>query len=131
MGVTLVAASGDDGANPRDARETTGFIGASACGYMPVFPTSCPYVTSVGATSGPEMGTTEVTCSSADGSVITGGGGFSTHYSRPSFQDSVVPSYLTSKAGTDEDPVAGYNAAGRGYPDISAAGLNPNTNSNP
>jgi hypothetical protein len=46
-----------------------------------------------------------------------------TYWDRPSFQDSVVPSYLTSKAGTDEDPVAGYNAAGRGFPDVSAAGM--------
>ena len=41
-GVTLVAASGDDGAND----------GATVkCGYTPSFPASCPYFTAVGATN--------------------------------------------------------------------------------
>lgn len=47
MGVTLVAASGDDGAIPRRVRTS----GQSACGYAILFPASCPYVTSVGGTS--------------------------------------------------------------------------------
>ena len=46
MGVTLVAASGDDGAISRRARITP-----STCFYAPNFPASSPYVTAVGATS--------------------------------------------------------------------------------
>ena len=45
MGVTLVAASGDDGAISRRAR-----IAPSTCFYAPNFPASSPYVTAVGAT---------------------------------------------------------------------------------
>ena len=45
MGVTLVAASGDDGAISRRARITP-----STCFYAPNFPASSPYVTAVGAT---------------------------------------------------------------------------------
>ena len=47
MGVTILVASGDDGANSRTVR--TG--GTSMCGYSPSFPASCPFVTAVGATS--------------------------------------------------------------------------------
>ena len=45
-GVTLVAASGDDGANSWRAQGTP-----ANCGYAPLFPSVCPYVLSVGATS--------------------------------------------------------------------------------
>ena len=45
MGVTIVAATGDDGAVGLDA----GYHGD--CGYAAVFPASNPYVTAVGATS--------------------------------------------------------------------------------
>lgn len=47
MGVTIVAASGDDGAISRRVR----INGASMCGYATLFPASSPYVTSVGGTS--------------------------------------------------------------------------------
>ena len=47
-GVTIIAASGDSGAS--NAR------GDSTCGYNPIFPASSIYVTSVGATQGPEWG---------------------------------------------------------------------------
>ena len=48
MGVTVVVATGDDGANSPEVRSSS--YGTSACGYSPVFPASSPYVTSVGAT---------------------------------------------------------------------------------
>ena len=45
MGVSILVAAGDDGAAPHTARRN-----AAQCKYMPMFPTSCPYVISVGAT---------------------------------------------------------------------------------
>lgn len=45
MGVTIVASSGDDGANSWNARGNV-----ANCGYTAIFPASNPYVTSVGAT---------------------------------------------------------------------------------
>ena len=45
MGVTILVASGDDGAAPQVARRDI-----TKCRYMPSYPTSCPYVISVGAT---------------------------------------------------------------------------------
>ena len=50
MGVTIVAYSGDDGANSEAARGNP-----SNCGYAPSFPASSQYVLAVGATSGPGM----------------------------------------------------------------------------
>jgi tripeptidyl-peptidase-1 len=44
-GVTLVVASGDDGAAGLDAREDV-----MRCGFFPQFPATSPYVTSIGAT---------------------------------------------------------------------------------
>jgi tripeptidyl-peptidase I len=45
MGVTIVVASGDDGANSYTAR-----TGLAGCGYQPEWPCSSPYVVSVGGT---------------------------------------------------------------------------------
>jgi tripeptidyl-peptidase-1 len=127
-GVTIVAASGDDGANSRSVRAGMG----GSCGYAPGFPASSPYVTSVGATQGVEstsagvFNRAEITCSSNTKGIITSGGGFSNVYMRTadaSFQNTVVSNYLLTVAGTAQAPVAGFNTQGRGYPDISAAGL--------
>jgi hypothetical protein len=53
---------------------------------------------------------------SQDNGIITTGGGFSTYYSRPSWQSDAVTSYF---AGLSTSPAAGYNVNGRGYPDVS------------
>jgi tripeptidyl-peptidase I len=47
MGVTIIAGSGDDGANSRLVRGSQ----TTQCGYVASFPASHPYVTAVGATS--------------------------------------------------------------------------------
>ena len=56
------------------------------------------------------------------GGLITTGGGFSSYYPRPSWQDTAVSSYFTS-LGSNQ-PYPGYNAGGRGYPDVSLLGVN-------
>jgi tripeptidyl-peptidase-1 len=82
---------------------------------------------------GPEHRTAEVVCQSDKGGIITSGGGFSTVYPRPAWQRGSVQPYLDSlgvgAAGQGGvpgrgAPVLGYNAAGRGYPDVSALALN-------
>jgi tripeptidyl-peptidase I len=47
MGVTILVASGDDGANSNLVRKGKSFL----CGYQPDFPSVSPYLTAVGATS--------------------------------------------------------------------------------
>jgi tripeptidyl-peptidase I len=44
-GVTIIVASGDDGVSSPYARSNP-----TQCGYVPSWPASCPYITSVGAT---------------------------------------------------------------------------------
>ena len=73
MGTTIVAASGNDG--------VLGYLynNGYECDYFAQFPASCPYVTAVGGTIGPESDSSEIACiSNADSNVlITSGGGFS------------------------------------------------------
>lgn len=77
--------------------------------FVPTFPAGCPFITSVGATTGvsPEIG------------ANFSSGGFSSLFLRPNYQLSAVSGYLTDIGALN----AGlFNRAGRGYPDISAQG---------
>ncbi|KAJ6568768.1 family S53 protease-like protein [Mycena capillaripes] len=76
-----------------------------------MWPDSCPYVTTVGATHefGPEV------------AANLSGGGFSNGFPRPLWQDAAVGAYLDTLG----DEYSGlYNASGRGVPDVSAQGVN-------
>ena len=53
--------------------------------------------------------------------MITSGGGFSTYYTAPSFQESMIKNYFIEVTNADQVPYHGYGS-GRGYPDISIAG---------
>eukprot|EP01042_Synura_sphagnicola_P003220 gene3220-biopygen3474 len=119
-GVTIIVASGDDGA--------PGFRGSTyssprTCAYDPSFPASSPYVVAVGATRGPEVFNAEVACQSDLGGVITSGGGFSNFNPMPSWQKSVVSGYFNTVKGTSSQPVSGYNATGRAIPDLAVVGF--------
>jgi len=118
QGVSIFVSSGDDGVANFQARKNP-----KKCGYNPSFPASSPYVTAVGATQGPESGVEEVACTSNGGGVITTGGGFSTIFSAPKYQQSAVAGYFAGLA-SNQQPAAGYVATGRGYPDVSMAGYN-------
>ncbi len=119
QGVTVLVASGDDGVATKASQGVV-------CGYYPDFPASCPYVTAVGATQGPESGGVEVACQSDHGAVITSGGGFSGVFATPSWQVSAVTGYFNRVAAATPSmlPSDGYNPHGRGYPDISLLGYN-------
>lgn len=86
-GLTVFVSSGDDGVAGFEARGSP-----SKCGFVPQYPgailllyhlvsdyslANSPYLTTVGATMGPENGGPEVVCQSDKGSIITSGGGFS------------------------------------------------------
>ncbi len=118
QGVTITVSSGDDGVANFQARTNP-----KKCAYNPSFPASSPYVLAVGATQGPESGTTEIACTSDQGGVITTGGGFSTIFAAPSYQSSAISGYF-SGLSSSQQPAAGYVATGRGYPDVSMAGYN-------
>jgi tripeptidyl-peptidase-1 len=120
MGVTLIVSAGNDGAPSSRINGKP-----SICAYTPLFPASSPYVLTVGATQGPEVGSSEVTAQrSSDGTSVpfTTGGGFSLRNPRPAWQNNAVSSYITTVRGTTNQPSIGYSTSGRGYPDISAMG---------
>jgi tripeptidyl-peptidase-1 len=116
-GISLAFGSGDSGVGTdgtclsNDGKDTSTFL--------PTFPASCPYITSVGATKLiPEIVATD----SRNGFVS--GGGFSQYFERPKYQDAVVSAYVKS-LGSQFDGL--YNKSGRGYPDITAQGYHFST----
>jgi tripeptidyl-peptidase I len=111
-GVSLFFGSGDSGVGTDG--NCVSNDGTNSSTFLAMFPTSCPYITSVGGTKF----IPEIVATDARNGYVSGGG-FSRYFSRPSYQDSVVPDYVES-LGTQ---FAGlYNASGRGYPDIAAQG---------
>eukprot|EP01132_Coremiostelium_polycephalum_P003184 gene3184-3988_t len=138
-GVTLLAASGDQGA-PGDGNP---YCEKAKDPISTIFPGASPYVTSVGATmlAAPSeedieqsvsdapvcstkkcaTSTTEVVCTYPE-ALITSGGGFSNYSPMPSWQSSVVNTYL--KSGVVLPSSNFFNSSNRGFPDISALGHN-------
>ena len=99
QGLTVLFASGDEGAKPDG-----GTLGTE-------FPASDPNVLSVGANTLVLSGCSTTTCSgygSESGAVISGGG-ISGYFSEPSWQTATIGS-----------------KGGRGVPDVSMLGYNPN-----
>lgn len=141
MGVTLVASSGDSGANVQTQS------GASDCSpgtLIPDWPATSPYVLAVGATApagspaqlanpatpicqSPPSGYAclnpqpETACSAGSGNVITSGGGFSLFSPMPAWQRSAVNRYLTAHSAA-LPPSSVFNSGNRAYPDVSASG---------
>lgn len=108
-GISIIVASGDQGVWGRSGYGSK---------FHPDFPSSSPYVTAVGGTDFLKRGQVgeEMAWSSS-------GGGFSTFFSRPSWQSAAVNSYLSSSAGGAGLPdVKKFNRTGRAYPDVAALG---------
>eukprot|EP01118_Nematostelium_gracile_P006980 TRINITY_DN2260_c0_g2_i1.p1 TRINITY_DN2260_c0_g2~~TRINITY_DN2260_c0_g2_i1.p1 ORF type:complete len:703 (-),score=211.10 TRINITY_DN2260_c0_g2_i1:86-2194(-) len=91
------------------------------------YPTSSPYVTSVGATqlvgdaTTPVNQLTEIVASILTGSSITTGGGFSSFQAQPSYQSDAVAAWV-SNANAPKPPSWSYNTQMRGYPDVAFCG---------
>lgn len=129
-GLTIMVASGDDGVGNFPVRTDS-----SQCGFNPSFPATSPYVLAVGATQfkGGVKGAAEIAQASNNvpSGGITTGGGFSSQFARMSYQDDAVNAFLnggsvsSSIPRTSTDfPSKGFNAKGRGYPDVAALGHN-------
>lgn len=121
-GTTLFFSSGDRGLGStnkcfsNDGKNTTVFL--------PSFPASCPFVTTVGATMNfqPEEAAYRPsrTVNGTFRDLYASGSGFSNYFSRPKYQDKVVPSYVKALNGNYSGL---YNPEGRAYPDLAAQGL--------
>ncbi|KAH9057226.1 subtilisin-like protein [Lactarius vividus] len=98
-GATVLFSSGNDG------------VGGGNCLSVPTFPSTCPWVTSVGGTTGynPEV------------AASLSGGGFSVYFPRPPYQNNAVPAFLQNLGGQYNGL---YNPGGRGVPDIALQAMN-------
>ncbi|EPS96632.1 hypothetical protein FOMPIDRAFT_1025327 [Fomitopsis schrenkii] len=105
-GVSVLFASGDGGVSGNQASN-------NCTQFVPVFPASCPYVTTVGAT----------TNQPDEVAATFSGGGFSNYFPQPAYQAAAVASYL-STLGTNATGL--FNATGRAYPDVAAYGTRYN-----
>jgi tripeptidyl-peptidase-1 len=130
-GVSLLFASGDNGVGTNGTCLSND--GLNTTMFLPLFPSGCPYVTTVGATMnfGPERvaerqavpaGTLPPngTPDGAKHGDYRSGGGFSNYFTRPSYQKSAVDAYVKGLKGEYKGL---YNSKGRAYPDLSAQGL--------
>jgi tripeptidyl-peptidase I len=110
-GTTLLISSGDSGVGP-DGKCVSN-DGKNTRKFLPAFPASCPYITTVGGTQNfaPER---------TVGPSFYGGGGFSETWPQPIWQREAVDAYVASLNG-EYDGL--YNKKGRAYPDLSAQSL--------
>jgi tripeptidyl-peptidase-1 len=112
-GVTVLAASGDGGAAGTGQTQCLANDGSGVHRFVPTFPASCPYVTSVGATNNVGPPVTGATFSA---------GGFSNYFGRPEWQDEAVQAYIGRLAQASDVTLSFFNSSGRAVPDISAVG---------
>ncbi|EQC35068.1 hypothetical protein SDRG_07305 [Saprolegnia diclina VS20] len=118
-GLTVLVASGDDGVAGQHIHAKKMSIDAGCATSGPQWPSSSPYVTSVGATQ-LDANSVEVVCSGALHGGITSGGGFSNVYAAPAYQKQAVAAYLASPACPTKPGF--FNPQGRAYPDIALIG---------
>ncbi|RPD57829.1 family S53 protease [Lentinus tigrinus ALCF2SS1-7] len=107
-GTSVIFCSGDNGVYSFGYNSQCSAAGTT---FGPTFPSTCPFLTSVGGTQGinPEV------------VAPFSSGGFSNIFARPDYQSSAVSSYLAALGSTNSGL---YNTTGRGFPDVSAQALN-------
>ena len=105
-GVSILISSGDSGVG--DSCKVNG-----KASFTTSFPAACPWVTTVGGTTG----------NSPESAWSYGGGGFSEVFGRPDYQNATVNKWLTTDT-THSGVTKYFNASGRAYPDISAQATN-------
>jgi tripeptidyl-peptidase I len=109
-GVTVLVASGDAGVQGTRFSDCEGPDGEPR--FIPTFPASCPWVTTVGATA------------AYGGAAAFSSGGFSNYFERPAWQHVAVQNYVTGLENTTSGtPYFAYNTSGRGYPDLTLLGV--------
>jgi tripeptidyl-peptidase-1 len=113
-GVSVIFASGDHGVGEDNNPACVSNEDGNPVQFIPTFPSSCPWVTSVGGVSGfnPELPANK---------TFSSGGGFSDYFPRPAYQQQAVQQYLDNLGDQSQ---GSYNSTGRGYPDVAAQGEN-------
>lgn len=103
-GVSLICSSGDGGLGGEDDSTCLTNDGKNRKTFLPAFPASCPYVTTIGATMEfePELPAFRSPGLGPDGKnhgFYASGSGFSGYFKRPSYQNGVVDKYVASLHG--------------------------------
>ncbi|KAL8768557.1 MAG: hypothetical protein Q9209_005242 [Squamulea sp. 1 TL-2023] len=126
-GTSFLFSSGDNGVGGNRARcidpATKEYNDGSSGIFNPGFPSTCPYITSIGATQivpGASVTAPEQACQT----VIFSGGGFSNVFPLPSYQAAAVKSFFTNYPPPYGADRFNNSQATRGFPDISANGAN-------
>jgi tripeptidyl-peptidase-1 len=110
-GVSLFFSSGDAGVGQDETCISN--LDNTTYMFMPSFPASCPYVTTVGATTNyPESAAWRKLSS---GSYFTSGAGFSNYFDQPAYQSKAVDGYVSSLDGLYD---GFYNKSGKLSHDI-------------
>ncbi|KAF2813830.1 subtilisin-like protein [Mytilinidion resinicola] len=111
-GISVLHSSGDEGVGA-SCLSTDG----SVAQFNPIFPATCPYVTSVGG----------LVSFTPEEAWVGSSGGFSNYFKRPWYQNKAVKAYLDKyiSAETKSYYSAYTNFSGRGFPDVSAHSLHP------
>lgn len=112
-GRTFFTGSGDWGVGGKNLGNGPGSF--SCTKFNADFPSSCPYVVSLGSTTFQQSLSGNVEEIGIDFSS----GGFSNYFSRPSYQDKAVSLYLSSAT---LPPQSYWNATGRAFPDLAIIG---------
>lgn len=122
-GITVIVSSGDSGSGYVNSSAPHGdwckAQGREWC-ISPAWPASSPWVTAVGATrfDGQVVGAAEVASD-----YFGSGGGFSSDFDRPSYQDAAVAHYMSSAShAAPWPPASAFPAAGRATPDVAMIG---------
>ncbi|GJJ08474.1 hypothetical protein Clacol_002692 [Clathrus columnatus] len=125
LGTTILYSSGDRGVAGRNniCVFPNGTLSVDAPGFIPSFPGTCPFITSVGATQvNPGASVTEP--ESACEQVIFSGGGFSEIFSIPDYQKAAQAEYFARHNPPYSSVQFNNSRVVRGYPDVSANGAN-------
>jgi len=111
-GISLLESSGDEGVGAgclsQDGKKPQ---------FNPIFPATCPYITSVG-------GTVQFDPVQA---WVGSSGGFSYYFKQPWYQAAAVGNYLTNHISAETKAYYGQytDFTGRGFPDVSANSVDP------
>eukprot|EP01084_Bolivina_argentea_P261446 441808_1 len=111
MGITMLITSGDYGVgNDEQCCSQNPQI------FCPMFPSSSPYITTIGGTTGGIIGKSPT----GESAYHPSGGGFSNFFEMPQYQMSAVEDFISSSINQKVLPNKTlFNETGRAYPDIS------------
>ncbi|KAH9478356.1 Tripeptidyl-peptidase sed1 [Psilocybe cubensis] len=130
MGVTVLYSAGNTGTSGTQSGyclDDNGSMNLNGTHFNPNWPASCPWITAVGGTQvKPNASATDAFPEEVwnqeiiPGFFESGGGGFSNHFTRPSYQDNAVANYMKFLSKTSPGTLKHFNINGRAYPDLSA-----------